>query len=139
MSRIEPRDPSFDPAAWDEGSEDRHFVRGIDLFNAGEYEEAHEEFEMLWLSTQGPDSDFYKGLVQAAIALHHFQRGNLDGAAQLYTSHRRYLAAYLPVHRRLDVKALLEEMTSVLRPVVRRESGVESRFDAEKRPRLRFV
>jgi predicted metal-dependent hydrolase len=139
LSRIEPSDPSFDPAAWDEGSEDRHFARGIDRFNAGEYEEAHEEFEMLWLSTQGPDSDFYKGLVQAAIALHHFQRGNLDGAAQLYTSHRRYLAAYLPAHRRIDVQALLDEMTAVLRPVVRRGSEADPRFDAERRPRLRVV
>ena len=139
MSRIEPADPSFDPAGWDEGSEGKHLARGIDLFNAGEYEEAHEEFEMVWLSTHGPESDFYKGLVQAAIALHHFQRGNLAGAAQLYTSHRRYLAAYLPVHRRLDIQALLGEMQAVLGPIVRRGSGAEPRFDAERRPRLHVV
>lgn len=139
MSRIEPDDPSFDPAGWDEGDEGKHLARGIDLFNAGEYEDAHEEFEMLWLSTQGPDSDFYKGLVQAAIALHHFQRGNLEGAAKLYTSHRRYLAAYLPAHRRIDIRALLEEMQAILRPIVRRGSGAVPRFDAERRPWLRLV
>jgi len=139
LSRIEPDDPSFDPAAWDEGSEGRHLARGIELFNAGEYEDAHEEFEMLWLSTHGPDSDFYKGLVQAAIALHHFQRGNLEGAAQLYTSHRRYLAAYLPVHRNVDIRELLDGMQEVLRPILRRGSAAEPRFDSEKRPRLRVV
>ena len=139
MSRIEPQEPSFDPAAWGEGDEVEHLARGIELFNAGEYEEAHEEFEILWLSTQGPDSDFYKGLVQAAIALHHFRRGNVEGAASLYGTHRRYLAAYLPTHRRIDVEALLGEMQAFLRPVVRPEAGARPRYDAEKRPRLRVV
>jgi predicted metal-dependent hydrolase len=137
LSRIEPDDPSFDPADWEAGDESKHLARGIELFNAGEYEEAHEQFELLWLSTQGPESDFYKGLVQAAIALHHFQRGNLDGAAKLYASHRRYLAGYLPVHQRIDLQLLLEEMQNVLRPIVRPEAGVVPRFDAERRPRLR--
>ncbi|MFN0009236.1 MAG: DUF309 domain-containing protein [Planctomycetota bacterium] len=137
MSRVEPNDPPFDPARWRAGEEDERLARGIDLFNAGDYEDAHEEFEMLWLSTQGADSDFYKGLVQAAIALLHFQRGNLEGAAKLYSGHRRYLAGYLPNHRGLDIRALLDEMQEFLRPIVRRESAAPTRFDAEKRPRLR--
>jgi predicted metal-dependent hydrolase len=112
-------------------------AKGIEHFNAGEYEEAHEQFEVLWLSTQGPDSDFYKGLVQAAIALHHFQRGNLEGAAKLYAGHRRYLAAYLPAHLGVDVVAFLREMQEVLSPVARRAPGAEPRFDPAKRPGLR--
>jgi len=139
LSRIEPDDPSFDPADWSEGDEGLHLAKGIELFNAGEYEAAHEEFEILWLSTQGPDSDFYKGLVQAAIALHHYRRGNLEGAASLYGTHRRYLAAYIPTHRRIDVEALLRAMQEFLQPIVRREAGAQPRFDAEKRPRLRVV
>ena len=139
MSRIEPGDPSFDPARWGEGDEGVHLAKGIELFNAGEYEEAHEQFEMLWLSTQGPDSEFYKGLVQAAIALHHFQRGNVEGAAKLYGGHRRYLAGYLPAHHGIDVRAFLEEMQEALRSAVRREPGTEPRLDAERRPRLRPV
>lgn len=139
MSRVEPNDPPFDPARWQAGEEGERLARGIDLFNAGDYEDAHEEFEMLWLSTQGPDSDFYKGLVQAAIALHHFQRGNVEGAAKLYSTHRRYLAAYLPAHRGIDVRALLEEMQEFLRPIVRGEQAAATRFDAEKRPQLRVI
>ena len=60
MSRVLPQEPSFDPARWDEDARAVHLAKGIALFNAAEYEEAHEEFEMLWLSTQGPDSDFFK-------------------------------------------------------------------------------
>ena len=112
-------------------------ARGVDLFNAGEYEEAHEAFEELWLATQGPDSDFYKGLVQAAIALHHFQLGNLEGAMKLHAGHRRYLATYLPSHLGLDVAAFLGEMRDVLGPAIRPVLGADLRFDPDRRPRLR--
>ena len=137
MSRIEPGDPAFDPAEWDADSLQEELSKGIELFDAGEYEEAHERFERLWLSTQGSDSDFYKGLVQAAIALHHFRRGNLEGAAKLHAGHRALLAAYSPRHLGIDVADFLRQMHAALGPVVRRGPGPGPRFDPERRPRIR--
>ncbi len=91
------------------------------------------------MSTQGPDSDFYKGLVQASIALHHFRDGNLEGAAKLHAGHRTLLAAYLPAHLGIDVALFLREMQDALGPVVRRRPGSDPRFDPERRPRIRRV
>lgn len=137
MARIEPEEPNFDPAEWSASSGIEHLARGIELFNAGRYVAAHEEFERVWLSTHGPDSDFLKGLIQAAIALHHFQEGNLEGAAQLYSGHRRYLAAYLPAHDGIDVAAFLAEMQRTLQPVLRRSPGAPMLFDSSQRPAIR--
>ncbi len=137
MARIEPDDPSFDPAQWSANSGVEHVARGIELFNEGRYLAAHEEFERVWLSTHGPGSDFLKGLIQAAIAMHHFEKGNLDGAAQLYSGHRRYLAAYLPVHDGMDVAAFLAEMQRTLQPVLRRMPGISICFDSTTRPAIR--
>ena len=134
--RIEPGEPAFDPAAWKAGDGDVHFRRGVELFDAAEYEAAHEEFEALWLSTQGAESDFYKGLIQACIALHHFRRGNLAGAAKLYSGHRRCLAAYLPAHRGLDLVRFLAQMQATLGPVLRRAPDQAVPFDPDTRPRL---
>jgi predicted metal-dependent hydrolase len=134
--KVEPGEPSYDPAEWREGDAERHWQRGLELFRAGEYEEAHEEIERLWLSTEGADSDFYKGLIQACIALHHFQRGNLEGAAKLYAGHRRYLAPYLPAHRGLDLALFLDEMRRCFEPVLRRAPGSDVPFDPARRPRL---
>ena len=106
------------------------------LFDAGEYHAAHEVLDELWEGTQGPDADFYKGLLQASIAMHHFARGNLDGARKLYSGHRRYLAPYLPAHLGVDVARFLEEMQRVLRPVLRARPGEDVAFDPERRPRL---
>ena len=36
---------------------------------------------------------FYKGLIQAAVALHHFGNGNIRGARKVYGRSRGYLAA----------------------------------------------
>lgn len=137
MSRVLPQEPSFDPARWSGADAETHLAKGVELFNAGQYEEAHEEFETLWLSTQGPDSDFFKGLVQASIALHHFERGNLEGAAKLFTGHRRYLAPYLPVHLGIDVGDFLRRMQESLDPVVHRTAGADPRFESGRRPLIR--
>lgn len=90
---------------------------GVRLFNDGEYEESHEDFEHGWLASESGDSDFFKGLVQAAICLHKLEQGQRDGAKKLHAGMRRYLAAYLPSHRGIDVSALLEEMGSFLQEV----------------------
>lgn len=82
----------------------------VTLFDGGRYLAAHELFEELWEATEGDDSDFYKGLVQAAVALHHLAAGNAEGAARLHSSHRALLARYQPEHLGLEVGRFLEEM-----------------------------
>jgi len=106
------------------------------LFNGARYLAAHEVLDDLWEATEGPEADFYKGLIQACIALHHFQKGNLEGAAKLYRGHRGLLAAYLPRHAGLDVEAFLEGMARALRPAVRREEGAV--LDTTLVPALEF-
>ena len=88
------------------------------LFNDGRYLAAHELFEELWEATSGPDADFYKGLLQASVALHHLEEGNPEGALRLYRGHRRYLAPYVPDHQGLDLDAFLADMRSVFGPVL---------------------
>jgi predicted metal-dependent hydrolase len=136
VTRIEPEQQDFDPSRWTEADTERHLREGARLFNASQYRAAHEEFERVWLSTEGRDSDFFKGLIQACIALHHFQSGNLEGAAMLHGGHRRYLAAYLPRYRGVDVARFLEAMQRTLRPVARRNSVDPPAFDVHTRPLL---
>jgi len=90
------------------------FRAGVQLFDAGEYLAAHELFEELWESNEGGDADFFKGLIQAAVALHHLRAGNREGAMRLHAGHRRLLAPFLPRHRGLDLARFLEEMRATL-------------------------
>ncbi|TAJ08076.1 MAG: DUF309 domain-containing protein [Planctomycetota bacterium] len=111
----------------------------LELFDAGRYHDSHEVLDELWEATSGPDADFYKGLIQAAICLHHWTEGNLEGARKLYTGHRKFLAAYLPAHLGLDVAALLAEMQRALAPVLRAKSDARVPFDPAARPRVRYA
>lgn len=80
---------------------------------AGRHFEAHEILEAFWVGYSGPDRDFYKGLIQAAVALHHAAHGNLDGAAAVAARARRYLTPYAPRHAAVDVDAMLRRLTAV--------------------------
>ncbi len=108
----------------------------IELFNDGRYLAAHELLEELWEGSAGSESDFYKGLLQAAIALHHFEAGNRQGAAKLYGGHRRYLGRFLPEHRGLDLVAFLTEMQRYLGPAHARSTIADAVIRHEDRPRL---
>ena len=75
---------------------------GIRSFNAGHYFEAHERWEDLWRQTHGPLRLFYQGLIQAAVGLHHLNRGNRNGArAQIGKAIQKleqYPALYSGIH-----------------------------------------
>jgi predicted metal-dependent hydrolase len=60
------------------------FEEGIDLFNEGKFFECHEAWEEVWKRSDGDAKLFYQGIIQAAVAILHAQRGNLSGAASLY-------------------------------------------------------
>jgi predicted metal-dependent hydrolase len=86
------------------------YLKGIEHFNACDFYESHEVWEDLWKDYQGPDRKFYQGLIQVAVALHHFGNGNIGGARKLYHSSRSYLQSYRPHHLGLDLEKLFAEM-----------------------------
>lgn len=83
---------------------------GIDLFNRGEYWHAHEQWEACWLRASEPDSTFYKGIIQAAAALVHWQRGNPRGLQRNWQKSRLKLVTLPPQMHGLDLAALIEAM-----------------------------
>ncbi len=67
------------------------FQEGIELFNQGRFFECHEVWEEVWKRSQGAEKLFYQGLIQAAVAILHAERGNRDGARRLYAKARAKL------------------------------------------------
>jgi predicted metal-dependent hydrolase len=64
------------------------FERGIELFNDGRFFECHEVWEQAWLRSSGEPKLFYQGMIQAAVAILHSQRGNLAGSRTLWAKAR---------------------------------------------------
>jgi predicted metal-dependent hydrolase len=62
------------------------YIEGIEHFNAGRYFDAHEVWEEIWLRSSGETKVFYQMLIQAAVGLHHYERGNARGARGMYSN-----------------------------------------------------
>lgn len=101
------------PIPWP--AEYREFLR---LFNERRFFEAHEVLEDLWIMEVPPLRDYYKGLIQAAVALCHWERGNHSGARRLWLLARGYLAHCPPRMEGLDLAAFLKRMDTLFHPLV---------------------
>ena len=93
----------------DSHSPDSLYQVGIRYFNDCEFFEAHETWEELWTEYRGPARRFYQGLIQVAVALHHFGNGNIRGAKKVYLTSRNYLEEYRPAYQGLDLDAFLAQ------------------------------
>jgi predicted metal-dependent hydrolase len=82
----------------------------MQAFDDGAYFDAHEILEAFWVDYRGGDRDFYRGLIQAAVALHHLSAGNAVGAAGVAARARGYLAPYAPRYEAVDVDAILARL-----------------------------
>jgi len=90
----------------------------FDCFNQGQYYEAHDVLEQLWLKDRhGPNGAFYKGLIQLAGAFVHLQKDRLRPAAALFKLAGANLGQYSGQHEHLvisDVLAMIEHWNSSL-------------------------
>lgn len=82
---------------------------GIELFNRGEYFEAHEELEHAWNAETGPARDLYQGLLQVAVAYLHITRRNYNGAIKMFLRARQWLDPLPGVYRGVDVAGLRQD------------------------------
>ena len=85
-----------------------------EALDAGRFFEAHEILEAYWIGYRGGDRNFYKGLIQAAVALHHASEGNVLGAGALASRARGYLEPFAPRHRGVDVDGMLDRLSRIV-------------------------
>jgi len=89
--------------------------RGVELFNSGRYWDAHEVWEHEWMpDRKGPESGFYKGLIQVSAGCLHYSRRNRRGAVNKWRSGADYLRPYLPKHRGIDLAPLVSSVDGFL-------------------------
>jgi uncharacterized protein len=88
---------------------------GLRCYRGREFFLAHEHWEILWRSSQGPEKSFLQALIQMAAAFHHLQRNNLRGATALLKASLRRLEAYPAHFGGVEVAGLRQELSGWLR------------------------
>lgn len=101
------------------------YLAGIECFNRQAYFESHEIWEALWNETHGEAKQFYKGLIQAAVALYHLSRSNVPGAQKLWAKSQEHLAPFGPRYLGLDVDQFVSQVSQCVE-----QSAVRRHHDA---------
>ena len=99
------------------------YEHGIDLFNQGRFFECHEAWEEIWKRSDGELKFFYQGLIQAAVAILHAQRGNLEGARSLYRKASAKLDSIPHEHMGLAIGELRIELKKFIELATRADGS----------------
>ena len=113
-----PRDCCRKLSRMSETTYDPLYLQGIEHFNVCDFFEAHEVWEELWTDYHGESRKFYQGLIQVAVALHHYGNGNIRGAKKLFLSSTAYLTPYRPRHMGLDLDKFLGQFAACFSEVL---------------------
>ena len=88
-----------------------HYLEGVRLFNEGQFWHAHEAWEDAWKAEHDPAIRlFYKGVIQTAAALVHWQRGNPRGLHRNWAKARSKLVRLPEQMLGLQVRDLITYM-----------------------------
>jgi uncharacterized protein len=96
MCEIDMTSPCF-------GQPPEELLKAVDEFNRCDWFACHESLEELWVGSVGEMRDFYQGLLQFAVALHHWREGNFRGAVLLLSKAAELLRRVPPVCQRVEV------------------------------------
>jgi hypothetical protein len=118
-------------------------------FNRGDYYEAHDVLEHLWLQTKDANYAFYKGLIQLAGAFVHLKKqharpwhakdgARLRPASRLFQLARKNLAPFAPLHLRLDVAAVISLCDTHIAQLARSEFQ-HNPWEPDRRPGIELL
>jgi pSer/pThr/pTyr-binding forkhead associated (FHA) protein len=114
------------------------YLRGIEHFNAGRYFDAHEVWEEIWLRSSDDTKVFYQMLIQAAVGLHHYERGNSRGARGMHNNVVEKLGRLPSVFMSLDLVEFSRNFNVFLADLI--ESNNEAAPSIDKpRPQIRLL
>ncbi len=106
------------------------YVEGLRLFSEGHWFEAHEVLELFWKEqSAGPDRQFLQGLIQLAVSLEHWRRGNPRSAWGQWEKARMKLEPLPSPYGGLDLARLLRDFAAYYEEV-----ELESWLEAELPP-----
>jgi hypothetical protein len=135
-SQYESRGLAFDSTAME--TYPREYLQGIDDFNAGRYFDAHEIWEEVWLRSSGDTKLFYQMLIQAAVGLHHYERGNARGARGMHANVLEKLGRLPSVFMSLDLGDFSRQFKVALKELIDNNNEAAPPDDTH-RPRIKLL
>ncbi len=110
---------------------DERFRRGTEEFNTGQFYEAHESWEEMWLEADGNEKLFLQGLIQIAAGYVKTDMGGRSGALKLFERGAVKVEQFGPAEYAATTRALLAAVSA---DVQRLQSAADPISLADVRP-----
>lgn len=91
------------------------FWHGVEQFNSGQFYACHDTLEALWIESTESDKNFYQGILQIAVALHHLENRNWRGAVILLGEGSNRLRRYPENYGGIDVGDFFSQAVELLK------------------------
>lgn len=91
------------------------FWQGVDQFNQHDFYACHDTLEAIWINALPADKNFFQGILQIAVALHHLGNENWRGAVILMGEGLSRLRSYPSNYGNIDVDELMEDTAILLK------------------------
>lgn len=104
-------------------------IKGIELFDAGHYWEAHEALEAAWRAVSGPERYLYQGILQVGIVYLQIERNNFLGMAKMFERCKKWLRPWPDVCRGVDVAQLRADVAAAVATARKLGPGNLDQFD----------
>lgn len=127
--------PIVYPEGWDAPLSDLA-RRGIEEFNAGEYFEQHESFELAWREESRPVRVMHQGILQIGVAFLQIQRNNWIGAIKMFRRGLPRLRTLPPICQGVDIAAFRADAEAIHWEVTTLGATRLHEFDPGRFPRL---
>jgi hypothetical protein len=98
------------PLDWSSGE----LAAGLSCYRKGDFFDAHEHWESIWMHLEQPEKSFLQGLIQLTVAFHHYESGNAAGALSLLRRALRRFEVCPACFGGIDVASLSAEMRAWL-------------------------
>jgi uncharacterized protein len=90
--------------------ESDQYLHGIALFNKAAFFDAHEALEDIWRAAPPENKKFLQGMVQIAVAFHHYSTGNRIGMRSVLERAIRNLSEPSGSFGKIQLAALLRSL-----------------------------
>ncbi len=111
----------------------------IRQFNSRQWFECHETLEELWIGEEGEVRDFFQGVLQIAVALHHWRNGNYVGTISLLNGGVKLLGNVSDACMWVDVVQLISDANRMREALEALGLGRMNGLDPGIIPQLRTV
>ncbi len=103
--------------------------KGLRAFNRGEYFDAHEHLEDAWNADRSAGRNFYRALIQVAVAYLQIERSNYRGAYKMLLRSRQWFRSIPDICHGVDMKSLHEDAEVVYQTLLRLGPDRIAEFD----------